>query len=499
MQNGTFDVSALLDIFTYKSGEPMLFNSGFFLWLFLFFTLIYGMLHRRDTLRLIFVTAFSYYFYYKSSGIYFILLAFVTISDWLLGRGIRNRVDDGEMGKAKLLVAASVLIDLLLLGYFKYTDFLILNINTIFATNFEFQNIFLPVGISFFTFQSMSYTIDIYRRRIDPLDRLLDYAFFVSFFPQLVAGPIVKAKDFIPQLHRHPVCSRTMFASGVWLIAAGLFKKAVISDYISVNYVERIFDNPALYSGVENLLGLYGYAIQIYCDFSGYSDMAIGIALLLGFRFPQNFNSPYTSASIAEFWRRWHISLSTWLRDYFYIPLGGNRCGKLRAYLNSFLTMFVCGIWHGAAMNFVIWGAYHGVIVALNKLIGENVLHHDKRYRSTGFVRFCYVFLTFNFVCLGWMVFRLQDPATWQIMLNKIFTEFHPELVFDVIMSFKWVFALIAIGFLTHWFPVRYESRMIAVLSRQNVIVHALLLAVVAFIVIQVKNADVQPFIYFQF
>ena len=230
-----------------------------------------------------------------------------------------------------------------MLGYFKYTNFLwqvvagfgqeigtLFNIPELEQLSYEPMDIFLPVGISFFTFQSLSYIIDIYRGRIQSLKRWIDYVFYVSFFPQLVAGPIARARDFIPQIYKNPSVSRAEFGEGLFLIICGLFKKAVISDYISLNFVDRIFDAPLLYTGVENLLGVYGYALQIYCDFSGYSDMAIGIALLLGFRFNINFDSPYQSATITEFWRRWHISLSSWLKDYLYISLGGNRKGKFR-------------------------------------------------------------------------------------------------------------------------------------------------------------------------
>lgn len=253
----------------------------------------------------------------------------------------------------KMWVAVSLTINLGLLCYFKYTNFLGDFFASLTGGTFTAMDIFLPVGISFFTFQSLSYTIDVYRKEITPLTNLLDYAFYVSFFPQLVAGPIVRARDFIPQIRRPLFVSGEMFGRGIFLIVSGLFKKAVISDYISINFVERIFDNPTLYSGVENLMGVYGYALQIYCDFSGYSDMAIGIALLLGFHFNMNFDSPYKSASITEFWRRWHISLSSWLRDYLYISLGGNRKGKIRQYANLIITMFLGGLWHGASWNFV--------------------------------------------------------------------------------------------------------------------------------------------------
>lgn len=316
------DFSRLLEAFKYNPDAPMIFSSGIFLWLFAAFMVIYTLLQHRNTARILFVALFSYYFYYKSSGTYFFLLAIVTVTDFVIA-WLMDRTD--VRWKRKLWVILSVSVNLGLLCYFKYTNFLGGVIASLMGGEFTALDIFLPVGISFFTFQSLSYTIDVYRREIKPLTSLLDYAFYVSFFPQLVAGPIVRARDFIPQIRKPLYVSQEMFGRGIFLIVAGLFKKAVISDYISVNFVERIFDNPTLYSGVENLMGLYGYALQIYCDFSGYSDMAIGIALLLGFHFNLNFNSPYKSASITEFWRRWHISLSSWLRDYLYISLGGDR------------------------------------------------------------------------------------------------------------------------------------------------------------------------------
>lgn len=487
------DWSLLLQQLTYNPKQPLIFSCGLFLFLFLAFSLVYALLRNRNTARLLFVTAFSYYFYYMSSSWYFGLLFFVTVSDWILGNGISKALECGYRGVGKWLVVVSVTIDLALLGYFKYTNFFASTYCSIVGMDFTPWSIFLPVGISFFTFQSLSYTLDIYRGRIKPLTNLLDYAFFVSFFPQLVAGPIIKAKDFIPQIRRKPLVTSRMFATGVFMIAAGLFKKAVISDYISLNFVDRIFDNPSLYSGIENLLALYGYCIQIYCDFSGYSDMAIGIALLLGFRFPLNFDAPFQSGSIAEFWRRWHISLSTWLRDYLYIfALGGNRKGKVRTYINNFLTMLLCGFWHGASLNFVLWGAIQGAGVAVNKFFRNNIWHK-------GLPRWIGVIITFHFVAFSFIFFRLQDPDQWWMMLSKIFTELHPELALDVIMSYKLVFALIAIGFLTHWVPRTWERRMQARLSKCNIIVHALLIVIVTYIVIQVKSSDVQPFIYFQF
>ena len=502
-------IEKILQQLTYNPHEPLIFSSSLFLFLFLGFTLVYTLLQRTQTLRLIFVTAFSYYFYYKSSGFYFFLLALVTVSDFFIARRIatlkeRNATDDSDYsgslnGRLKGLVVLSLLIDLGLLGYFKYTNFFAGMWAQMVGNNFQPWDIFLPVGISFFTFQSMSYVIDVYRGDLKPLPRLLDYAFYVSFFPQLVAGPIVRARDFAPQIRKPLEITKDMFAQGVYFITIGLFKKAVISDYISLNFVDRIFENPSLYSGVENLLGVYGYTLQIYCDFSGYSDMAIGIALLLGFRFPMNFNAPYRSESITDFWRRWHISLSSWIRDYIYISLGGNRKGKVRQYVNLIITMLLGGLWHGASLNFVFWGGMHGVALALHKWLRENVFHHDKHYRSSGLRRVGATLLTFHFVALLWIFFRNHTFEGSWTMLRQIFTDFHPELFLQVVEGYWFVFALIAFGYLTHFVPVSWERLAVRTLKNGTVILDAVVIAVVIYLVIQVKSSEIQPFIYFQF
>ena len=459
---------------------------------FLCFTFIYMLLQRTLTLRLLFVTAFSYYFYYKSSGLYFGLLAVVTLSDYIIARVL-------SVHRSKWLVALSLFIDLGLLGYFKYTNFFAGMWAQMVGSNFQPWDIFLPVGISFFTFQSMSYVIDVYRGDLKPLPSLLDYAFYVSFFPQLVAGPIVRARDFAPQIRKPLEITSQMFAQGCYFIAIGLFKKAVISDYISLNFVDRIFDNPSLYSGVENLLGVYGYTLQIYCDFSGYSDMAIGIALLLGFRFPMNFNAPYRSESITDFWRRWHISLSSWIRDYIYISLGGNRKGKVRQYVNLIITMLLGGLWHGASLNFVAWGGMHGVALALHKWLREHVFHHEKHYHSTGLRWLLSVLLTFHFVAFCWIFFRNHTfEASWT-MITQIATNFHPELFEQVVTGYWIVFAMMLFGYVTHFVPDTFQARCVRVLEWGGVVLCALLITAVIYLVIQVKSSEIQPFIYFQF
>ena len=489
------DASRLCEVLAYDAQAPMLFSSGLFLWLFVAFMGVYLLLQRRTTARLLFVTLFSYYFYYKSSGTYFFLLALVTVGDFFLAR-LMDAVR--APGVRRLFVGCSVLMNLGLLAYFKYTNFLGGIYASLTGTAFTPLDIFLPVGISFFTFQSLSYTIDVYRREIRPLRNLLDYAFFVSFFPQLVAGPIVRARDFIPQIRRPLFVSGEMFGRGVFLIVSGLFKKAVISDYISINFVERVFDNPTLYSGVENLMGVYGYALQIYCDFSGYSDMAIGIALLLGFHFNLNFDSPYKSASITEFWRRWHISLSSWLRDYLYISLGGNRKGKLRQYLNLIITMFLGGLWHGASWNFVLWGVFHGVALALHKgwmsLTGRR-----KGERSRGIRRFFGTLITFHFVCFCWIFFRHAELSTAVDMLRQIATAFSPQLFVQLVQSYWEVFALMALGYLLHFLPDSWERACTRAVIRLPLLGKVLLMVLMIYLVIQMKSAEIQPFIYFQF
>ena len=486
-------------LFAYDASSPLIFSSGLFLFLFAGFLLVYSAFRRAPMARIVYVIAFSLYFYYKSSGIYFLLLVFAAASDFLIARGIyRARF----RWTKRWLVVLSVAVNLGMLGYFKYTNFLIDISNQLFGQGFlQFQNIFLPVGISFFVFQSMSYTIDIYRGQLKPLDNWCDYLFYLSFFPQLVAGPIVRARDFIPQIRQNPiVVTREMFGTGVFLILTGLFKKAIISDYISLNFVDRIFDEPLLYSGFECLAGIYGYALQIYCDFSGYSDMAIGIALLLGFRFPKNFDAPYKSATITEFWRRWHISLSMWLRDYLYISLGGNRKGRLRTYFNLLVTMVLGGLWHGAAIRFVLWGTLHGVALALHKL-WLSVVPGAKvsGYQMHPISRLAGILVTFHLVCFGWLLFRADSMRTVQLMLHQITDNFHLQLLPQMLAGYGGVFALVGLGYLLHMLPGRADAAARRAVVASPFWVQVLLLASVAWGVMQIQSSSIQPFIYFQF
>jgi len=490
------DPDKLVDQFLYHADQPMIFNSGFFLLLFTGFLIGFFLLAKTDRPKLAYVLLFSYYFYYKSSGVYFLVLASCTLIDFNLAAWIGRTADQQ---KRKLLMITSLIANLGVLGYFKYTNFLY----DLFAgasglTDRSFD-IFLPVGISFFTFQSLSYTLDVYRGNLKPVDSLMDYAFYLSFFPQLVAGPIVRASEFIPQIHQPTMVTREMIGRGLFLIVTGLFKKAVISNYISLNFADRVFDAPALYSGAENLLAIYAYALQIYCDFSGYSDMAIGIALLLGFQFSINFDSPYQSVNITEFWRRWHISLSGWLKDYLYISLGGNRQGKFRTYLNLMITMLLGGLWHGASLRFLLWGGMHGLALGIHKYFSEKTTMVKFSPEAARLFNFLSVLLTFHFVCFCWIFFRASDMESAQMMIRQIFTSFSPGIIPQFIDGYRMVFLLMVTGYLLHFIPSTYEQRASAAVTRLPMAGKVLLLAGMIVLVIQTKSAGIQPFIYFQF
>ena len=395
-------------IFGFNSESPLLFTQ-FYFWAF--FALVYAVFamimevgtHRTQAkgekarlhLRNIFLMAVSWFFYYKTSGIFLLILLFVTLSDWLIAQQIYHNKTQERTTRAKWWLALSVVMDLGLLCYFKYAYFFTNVVNNLLGTEFAVFDIFayigngfsesgrfmvdkiiLPVGISFYLFQVMSYTIDVYRGHVKPVKNILDFGFYVSFFPGLVAGPIVRANEFIQQLYKPFCLSRRLFGMAVFWILNGLIKKIVLSDYLAVNLIDRVFENPLLFSGFENLFALFAYSLQVYADFSGYTDIAIGIAMLMGFYLPQNFDSPYKSRNPQEFWRRWHMSLSRWLKSYLYIPLGGNRTilgkavkNKITAgNVNSFITMLLGGLWHGASWNFVIWGALNGAGMIVYKI-----------------------------------------------------------------------------------------------------------------------------------
>jgi D-alanyl-lipoteichoic acid acyltransferase DltB (MBOAT superfamily) len=360
-------------------------------------------------------------------------------------------------------------------------------------SHFDASVILLPAGISFYTFQIISYIVDLYRGDVKPIKNILDFGFYVSFFPQLIAGPIVRASSFVPQMYSGYKVHKDEASQALFLILNGLIKKIVIADYISVNFVDRVFDSPLSYSGVENLLAIYGYSIQIYCDFSGYTDIAIGLALWMGFRLPINFNSPYKALNITDFWRRWHMSLSSWLKDYLYIPLGGNRKGEGRTYINIIATMVLGGLWHGANIRFVIWGALHGVFLAIHKLWMR--LFPQKIFKRD----IIKLIITFHLVTFAWIAFRASSMQTVIDMLSQIFTDFKGAFILDILKAYNVVIALIFIAFAIHWLPKSiknmYKGKFVDMPIYLKVIVTLFVIIILSIF----SSADVQPFIYFQF
>jgi D-alanyl-lipoteichoic acid acyltransferase DltB (MBOAT superfamily) len=478
-------------LFAYDPKAPMLFSSGLFWLLFIIFLPIYSLLKGSKWKMVFFVVCFSLYFYYKSSGLFFLMLIGTSMIDWTLSHVIDHLK---HRGLRLFVMWISIGVSLTILGYFKYANFFMWNWNTMVEGNFQPLDILLPVGISFYTFQSISYVVDVYKRRIRPTQSWLDYLFFLSFFPALVAGPIVRADYFLPQIEKNSYPTQNEIWGGLWLVIVGIIKKALIADYIA-QYNDLIFNEPDLYTGVQTLMGVLGYTMQIYCDFSGYSDMAIGLALIMGFKLGINFDSPYQSRNLTEFWRRWHISLSSWLRDYVYIPLGGNRKGTFRTYLNNFLTMLIGGLWHGAAWKFVFWGAMHGVGLAIHKAC-RPVLAKIPDNFITAFIGWA---LTFIYVSLLWVFFRAADFEQSVIIIRNIFIDFD----WNQIPQFAearpaWCIMMGAL-IVFHFVPQKWADGVQAMFVKVNWSVKLLVFIVAVQLVIEFMAEEVAPFIYFQF
>ncbi len=491
------DFSKLADVLTYHPEDPLIFNSSFFLFFLTGVLAVYLFIKKYEPIKIAFLLLCSFYFYYKTNGFYFLLIIAVALIDYIAAYLVHHTADKKNK---KMWLITSLVIDLGILCYFKYTNLFLDFFYELAHKPFTPLNILLPVGISFFIFQSLSYVIDIYRGRIQPLTSFFDYLFYVSFFPQLVAGPIVRAKDFIPQIHKSEPLTKELWNEAFVLILIGLFKKCIISDYISINFVDRVFDAPELYSGLENLFAVYGYAVQIYCDFSGYSDMAIGFALLFGYRFAINFDLPYKSASITEFWRRWHISLSSWLKDYLYISLGGNRKGKVRRYLNLMITMLLGGLWHGASWRFMLWGGLHGFYLVAHKIL----MQYFPSLKAEGedmpiWQRIACTALTFHLICLGWIFFRADSMETGFLVISQIFTRFNGSIFVPFLEGYAFIVLLIVLCLLSQCLPLQLTQRAKEYVCQMHWATKAVVLVVLIVFIAQVKSSELQPFIYFQF
>lgn len=543
-------------------------------WGFMAFVLV-GIWASEHKLRVrnAFLFFVSLLFYWKTNGWFVGLLVLSTTIDW----GIGWQIHRSEGDRRKLWLAASVIANLGMLCFFKYAYFFADALSPLLGTHwnphlalgqwsnahlgttFRVDQILLPVGISFYTFQTLSYSIDVYRRQIAPCSSLLDFGFFVSFFPQLVAGPIVRAKDFIPQLHQPYSLTKSEFGMALFWIINGLIKKIWLADYLAVNLVDRVFANPGSFSGFENLLGLYAYSLQVYADFSGYTDMAIGIALLMGFRLPLNFKSPYKARSVGEFWQRWHISLSSWLKDYLYIPMGGNRTASRFTYvslgcfllflllllpstgarliamgcillivatllafpsqrnrfstnINLMVTMLLGGLWHGASWNFVLWGALNGIGLIVYKG-WRHISPWEKR--NHWWKHAIGMLLTFHFISATRIWFRSGSQVTWEnlgqphqiwnewftanTMLTQITQRFWRSPFAEIMEANRYVLLIMAAGMAIHLMPERWKMNYRKVFSESPLIVQfGTTLAAIGLAYLGMSSG-LQPFIYFQF
>lgn len=542
----------------------------------LFFLVIMGglsLMRSKISIRNFYLFGASMFFYWNTSHWFVLLLLFSTVADWAIG--LRMMKTEGL--RRKLLLVVSVIINLGLLCFFKYAYFFAdasaelfgttweavvpgahwLNENL--GTSFRVDHILLPVGISFYTFQTLSYSIDLYKKEINPVRSVWDFGCYVTFFPQLVAGPIVRAKEFIPQLSKQYDLTRKEFKIAIWWILAGLTKKIIFADFVATNLVDRIFATPTSYSGFEVLLGLYGYSLQVFADFSGYSDIAIGIALLMGFRLPVNFRSPYKARNVGEFWRRWHITLSTWLRDYLYIPMGGSRSGslftkifaistillaaialkslgvlflglgiltlawgisvmypkigvQLATYMNLFATMVIGGLWHGASWNFLLWGALNGLGLMLFKLLKNYIpWMTSKKWYARGWG----ILITFNFITFTRIWFRSGSVTGWDSvpgdhniltewftandLIYQLTSHFFDTNIGNVIQGNALVLSVMALGFTTHLCPERYSNRITEKFTTLKMWKIWGVCALAAVVLWKVGAASPQPFIYFQF
>jgi len=549
----------IYQLFSFNVEEPLIFTQLDFWLFFILVMVVFSAIHKQFLVRSIFLTVISLFFYFKTSGLFVLLLGLTLVVNYLFAILVERSDKDRTKN---WLIAGSVTFNLLLLGYFKYAYFFTDSFNQLFQTKYEIVNqfalwgngffgegtfldrILIPVGVSFFTFHNISYVVDIYRKEIK-VSSFFDYSFYVTYFPHLVAGPIVRARDFIPQINQPFTLNKQDFSWSLVQITKGLFKKIVLADYIAVHFIDKIADSPEAYPGFVSLLAMWAYSLQIYGDFSGYTDIAIGISRLMGFTLLENFNSPYKAVSVSDFWRRWHKSLGSWLRDYLYIPLGGNRSGGIGTYiastiifvflifitqwyelmyvylglmilyflcwhlfpkvkdylnrdLNLLITMVVGGLWHGASENFVIWGSMNGLALIFYQY-WKKISPYEQS--SAWGIRAWRIFLTFNFITFTRIWFRLDEAGEPLKMLNHIWIhfDFTWDVFVKVLETYQAVFWLILTGFVLHWLPESWKDKGTQAFAKVPFFLQAILISFSVFLMYQAISDTFKPFVYFQF
>ncbi len=555
-------------------GSSLVFTMLDFWLFFLLVMIVFSFLHKNTLVRSIYLTAISAFFFFKTSGLYVLLLAISVLINYYYGRRIYAAKSNL---RRKWIIAFSALFNLLILGYFKYAYFFTDSFNQMFDTDFELVNhfaqmgngffgegtfvekIMLPVGVSFFTFQNISYTVDIYRKEIQPVKNFFHYSFFVTFFPQLVMGPIVRARDFIPQITKPFSLDASDFSWSVIQIVKGLAKKIVLGDFLLMQFINPVVEAHEDYPGFVSVLAMWAYSLHIYADFSGYTDIATGLSRLIGFRLKPNFNSPYKATSVADFWKRWHMSLGSWLKDYLYIPLGGNRTGSVGSYiaiviiftflifitqwydllyiyagltivyliglatindfkryvhrdLNLIITMVVGGLWHGASENFVIWGAMNGCALLIYKYWKRISFYEESKWLVA---RAWKIFLTFNFITFTRIWFKLDEQRTTPFkeglsdeaadalpfdMLHHIWNQFGFtwHMFTKVLETYQVVFWVMLAGFIIHWLPDKVKATYENGYTRMPMPLQVVSVAILIIIIYQFYGKGA-PFVYLQF
>lgn len=552
----------LENLFSLGSGQGFgLSFSKLDFWLFfLLVMVVFSFLEKKKTVRLLFLTAVSIFFYYKTSGAsVLVLISSIGFNYYItkLGSGVQN------FKLRKSLLVFSVTLNLLVLAYFKYAFFFTESFNAMFQTDYKALNylahwtsgitgsgslvdkIIVPAGVSFFTFQSISYLVDTFKKEVEPAKNFYEFAFFITFFPHILLGPIARAKDFLPQINAPHKLSQDDFGWAIAQIVKGLIKKIVLADYIAAHFVDKVIDSPEAYPGFVGIMAMWAYSLQIYADFSGYTDIATGLARLMGFKLFQNFNSPYKAINVADFWRRWHRSLGAWLKNYLYIPLGGNKTGGWGTYistliiflflifitqwygliyiyigiisffglailifpnfkryvhrdLNLLITLVVGGLWHGPTTSFVIWGAMNGIALI--------VYNHWKKispYEDSikWIARFWKVFITFNFITFTriWFVIQKEDGPTK--FLDHVWNNFGLDAAtfMKVLETFSIVFIITVIGFILHWLPNSWKDKVVFKFAKMNILVQAFAVAFIVLMLYQAVSGESRGFVYFSF
>lgn len=540
--------------------HPLIFTKLDFWLFFIVLMVVFSMIHKKVLVRSLFLTVVSLFFYFKTSGLFVVLLA----GSMCWNYGFGNQIAKAKTAAGrKFALISGISLNVLLLVYFKYGLFFTESFNEMFRTDFHIVNqfalwgnglfgqdsfdetLFAAAGLSFITFQSITYLVDINRKQVEPVKHLFHYTFYATFFPHVILGPITRAKDFLPQINQPYQLGKSDFSWSIIQILKGFIKKLVLADYIAVHFIDKVLDAPEAYPGFVGIVAMWAYSLYIYGDFSGYTDIATGIARLMGFKLEKNFNSPYKARSVADFWRRWHRSLGAFFREYLYIPLGGNKTGSIGSYilivvimtflifitqwyeliyiysgisivyaiclklipnfkkyvnrdLNLLITMIIGGLWHGPSENYVIWGTMNGVALVI-----YNYWKKISPYESSDKwpARMWKIFLTFNFITFTRIWFRLEDDGKPMQFLNHMYEnfQFSPETFGKMFYSFLAVMLIIIIGMVLHWLPQNWKDKGESIFAKQHIILQAVISIIVIVLVYQAVSDISKPFVYLQY